>query len=94
MACGKPVVNTRLESGVPFVSPHGVTGLTVPPADPGALVDAINLLLDDAQRRMEFGSAGRRRVQEEFSLDLMVRRTLDVYDAVGPFKARERSNLK
>jgi len=94
MACGKPVVNTRLESGVPFVSPHGVTGLTVPPANPGALADAINLLLGDAQRRTEFGNAGRRRVQEEFSLELMIRRTLDVYDAVGPLKTRERTNQK
>jgi glycosyltransferase involved in cell wall biosynthesis len=94
MACGKPVVNTRLESGVPFVSPHGITGLTVPPADPGALADAINLLLGDVQRRTEFGNAGRRRVQEEFSLELMIRRTLDVYDAVGPLEARERSTLK
>src|SRR5262245_19334033 len=93
MACGKPVVNTRLASGVPFVSPHGVTGLTVPPANPGALADAINLLLADAQRRTEFGTAGRRRVQEEFSLELMVRRTLDVYDAVRPLNPWERSHL-
>ena len=92
MACGKPVVNTRLESGVPFVSPHGVTGLTVPPANPGALADAINLLLGDAQRRTEFGNAGRRRVREEFSLELMVRRTLDVYDAVRPLNAWDASS--
>ena len=83
MACGKPVVNTRLDSGVPFVSPHGVTGLTVPPAKPRALADAVNLLLGNAQRRTEFGNAGRRRVREEFTLELMVRRTLDVYDRVG-----------
>jgi len=83
MASGKPVVNTRLDSGVPFVSPHGVTGLTVPPANPEALADAVNLLLGDAQRRTEFGNAGRRRVREEFSVELMVRRTRNVYDKIG-----------
>lgn len=83
MACRKPVVNTSLESGVPFVSLHGVTGLTVPPANSGALADAVNLLLEDAPRRMEFGNSGRRRVQEKFSLELMVSRTLELYEQIG-----------
>jgi glycosyltransferase involved in cell wall biosynthesis len=82
MACGKPVVNTRLDSGVPFVSLDGVTGLTVPPADPEALAKAINLLLDDPGRRAEYGVAARRRVQQEFSLEKMVHRTLQLYSEV------------
>jgi len=82
MACGKPVVNTRLDSGVPSVSVDGVTGLTVPPAHPEALASAINLLLEDPWRRMEYGRAARRRVQEEFSLEVMTHRTLQLYNEV------------
>lgn len=82
MACGKPVVNTNLPSGVPFVSLDGVTGVTVPPANPEALVKAMNSLLDDPARRAHYGEAARRRVQAEFSLELMTRRTLRLYELV------------
>src|SRR5581483_10631947 len=64
MAAGLPVVNTRLQSGVPFVSVDGVTGLTVPPGDPQALAAAINRLLDDSALRRSFGQAGVRRATE------------------------------
>jgi rhamnosyl/mannosyltransferase len=79
MACGKPVVNTRLDSAVPHVSLDGLTGLTVPPGDPAALAAALSALLDDPARRTAMGAAGRRRVREEFSAELMARRTLEVY---------------
>ncbi len=82
MACGKPVVNTNLASGVPFVSLHGETGITVPPEDPDALASAINLLLDKDDLRAEYGRAARRRVEQEFSLDRMVNRTLQLYERV------------
>lgn len=82
MACGKPVVNTRLDSGVPFVSPDGLTGITVPPANVRALGQAINVLLDDPALCAELGRAGRRRVELEFSLEVMTRRTLELYEEV------------
>jgi rhamnosyl/mannosyltransferase len=81
MAAGVPVVNTRLASGVPYVSPHRVTGLTVPPMDPAALADAINELLDDSDLRHQYGAAGRERARVVFGVDQMLNETLAVYRA-------------
>jgi len=83
MAAGLPVINTALDSGVPFVSLDGETGLTVPPGNPPALAEAINRLLDDAGLRQRLGQAGIRRARQEFSLDTMLRRTLQLYRTVA-----------
>ena len=79
MACGKPVVNTLLDSGVPSVSIDGVTGVTVDPAKPEKLAHAINSLLDDPERRKVYGNAALRRVREQFSLRGMAEQTLALY---------------
>jgi glycosyltransferase involved in cell wall biosynthesis len=82
MACGKPVINTNLSSGVPFVSLDGETGITVAPQNPDELASAINLLFDRNDLRLQYGQAARRRVEQEFSLDRMVSRTLQLYEKV------------
>lgn len=82
MACRKPVVSTRLESGVPWVNRHGETGLTVPPGDAAALRDAIATLAADPRLRAQLGEAGRARVESEFSLARMAERTIAVYEEV------------
>jgi rhamnosyl/mannosyltransferase len=82
MAAGLPVVNTNLQSGVPFVSPHGQTGLTVPPADPDSLAASINTLLNDPDLRASLGNAARLRARQQFSLETMVSRTLSLYEEV------------
>jgi rhamnosyl/mannosyltransferase len=79
MACGKPVVSTDLPTGVPWVNRHGETGLVVPPADPEALRRAITTLLEDAALRTRLGDAGRRRIAEEFSLEMFRVRLLQLY---------------
>jgi glycosyltransferase involved in cell wall biosynthesis len=80
MAAGLAVVNTQLDSGVPYVSLDQQTGLTVPPRDPAALAAALNRLLDDDSARAAFGRAGRLRAEQEFSVDVMAARTLSLYD--------------
>jgi rhamnosyl/mannosyltransferase len=79
MTSGTPVVNTSLDSGVPFVSLDQITGFTVPPGDVGALGAAINRLLDDAGLRRRFGEAARARAESEFSVEIMKSRILSLY---------------
>ena len=83
MACGKPVINTRINSGVGFVSVDGETGISVPPADPAALAAAINRLLEDDALRRRMGEAAASRVREHFSAVRMVERTLELYREVA-----------
>ncbi len=78
MAAGLPVINTDLLSSVPEVSLHGVTGLTVPPADETALGGAISALLgDEAKRKIYSGAAITR--AGSFSAALTAERTYFTY---------------
>jgi rhamnosyl/mannosyltransferase len=81
-ACGRPVVSTDLDSGVPFVNQDGVSGLIVPPSDPVALGAAIGRLLTDQELRGRLGDQARRRALEEFSLERMMRDMVALYDEV------------
>jgi rhamnosyl/mannosyltransferase len=82
MAAGLPLVNTHIDSGVPEVSIHGQTGLTVPPADPDTLAAALQLLLADENQRLKMGQAARSRVRAEYSLERMVSNTASLYATV------------
>jgi glycosyltransferase involved in cell wall biosynthesis len=79
MACSRPIVNTNLDSGVPFVSRHEESGLTVPPEDPKALASAINRILADETFRKTLGARGRARVEAEFTKEKMATSVLEVY---------------
>jgi rhamnosyl/mannosyltransferase len=79
MACGKPVINTRLDSGVPAVSLDRITGVTVPPANSESLARAINNLLENGDLRSRYGKAGQMRVAQEFTVETMAQRTWQLY---------------
>lgn len=78
-ACGRPVVATRLGTGVEFVNLDGETGLNVAPKDADALAEGLNALLDDPGRRRRMGDAARQRVRTEFRADDIAKREFDIY---------------
>lgn len=63
MATGLPVVAAQT-GGISEVVVHGVTGFLVPPADPGALAEALRALLRDRVLRQQFGAAGLKRARD------------------------------
>ena len=78
MACATAVVASRV-GGIPEVVDDGVTGLLVPPDDPGSLADAVNLLLRDVGRAAALGLAGRERAVAEFSWAAVAAQTAGLY---------------
>jgi rhamnosyl/mannosyltransferase len=78
MAHGLPVINTRLPTGVPFVSKHEETGFTVEPKNAAALEEAINYLLEDESLRHRMSENARKRASK-FSKEKMVDRYLELY---------------
>jgi sugar transferase (PEP-CTERM/EpsH1 system associated) len=83
MACGLPVVATRVGANADLVV-DGTTGRIVPPSDSAALGDAIVDYAGDPTLAKDHGRAGRQRAEQQFSLDRMVDRYHRLYlDAVG-----------
>lgn len=81
MACGLPVVATAVGGNAELVVADQ-TGQLVPANDPVALAKAIRIYLDHPEQIDLHGAAGRRRVEQQFSMEAMVGAYLNVYDTV------------
>jgi glycosyltransferase involved in cell wall biosynthesis len=82
MAYGKPVINTSLATGVPWVSLNGINGLTVPPLNSQALADAIRWMWENPAGRREMGINARERVKSEFNHEKMIGQILELYNGL------------
>ncbi|MGD0605319.1 MAG: glycosyltransferase family 4 protein [Streptosporangiaceae bacterium] len=77
---GRAVVASDV-GGLRDVVRHGVTGLLVPPGDPGALAAALDSLLEDPQTRQRMGEAGRQHAQQ-FEATAVASRVVEVFEEV------------
>ena len=79
MAACVPVVASDV-GGVNELVRHGVNGLLVPPANPSALAEAIQLLLLNPDRAKQLASSAFDQIQKEFSLEGMLKEYDDLYE--------------
>lgn len=80
-SCTRAIVTTDVP-GAREVVQDGYNGLLVPPKDPIALANAIEQLIENPKLRQEMGHRGRERVQREFSTQIVVAQTMDVYHSL------------
>jgi glycosyltransferase involved in cell wall biosynthesis len=84
-AMARPVVATTV-GGIPEVVEDGVNGFLVPPRNPAALAEKIELLLDHPDLRLRLGRAARAGMEAHHTLDAMGDRLLRLYEELA--KAR------
>lgn len=78
MAAGKPVIASRI-GGVTDIVDDAKTGFLVKPGDMEELRAALEKLLADPGLRKEMGAQGRKKVEERFKADAIIKKILGVY---------------
>lgn len=82
MAAALPVVSTTV-SGIPEAVMPGQTGELVEPEHIAALARALLLLLEDPAKARAYGEAGRALLAERFSIEVVTRSYLELWQEVG-----------
>ena len=78
MAAGKPVVGTCF-GGTPEIVANNETGYIVNPLDEKLMAGKILDLLNNREKADSFGSAGRKRAEENFSLSKQADKLISYY---------------
>jgi len=81
MACGKPVIATKV-GGIPEAVQDGKSGILIEKGDIKALSNAINYLIRNKQIRISMGNKGRKIVEEKFTWNKSSKILRKIYDEV------------
>jgi glycosyltransferase involved in cell wall biosynthesis len=90
MAMGKTVVASNTGPG-PEIIEHNVTGLLCDPYNPESIAEQIIRALSDSNLRERIGKAARKKVEETYSLDIIVQKNIQFYEEL--IKNRKQQNV-
>jgi len=83
MAMEKPIIATCIDGVMEQIS-DAVEGLLVPPGNSEALMQAMKKVMEDRALACTLGSAARRKVENEFTVEKMIDATRHVYQSLCP----------
>jgi len=89
-ACGRPIVASDVP-GCREVVRNGENGLLVPVRDASALAEALMRLLQDPHLRREMGIRSRTIAEKEFSIELVISQTFELYQSCRDDRLRKAS---
>ncbi|CDT94244.1 putative glycosyl transferase [Vibrio coralliirubri] len=78
-SCQRAIITTDVVGCREIVS-HNVNGLLAQPGDVISLANCLRSLLESDEKTLEFGVKGRKKVETEFSQEMVFEKTLKVYD--------------
>jgi glycosyltransferase involved in cell wall biosynthesis len=81
MALGKPVIANN-SGGTKEIVENGINGYLITNETVDEIAVQLNSLLDDSQKRVKFGEAGRKKIYESFSIDRMGKEFDNVYKEI------------
>ena len=77
-ATGLPVVST-VHAGIPELVQDGASGFLVPEKNVDALVEKLEILIEQPQLRYAMGRTGRKFVEQSYNIETLNNRLVDVY---------------
>ncbi|EMK6669021.1 glycosyltransferase family 4 protein [Vibrio fluvialis] len=80
-SCQRPIIATDVPGCREIVS-HGVNGYLVVPKDAVILAHFLQDLLEDKNKLITFGANGRKKVEQEFSQEIVFEKTLQIYQSL------------
>lgn len=80
---GKPLISAEIGTGTSYINIDGQTGFIVPPGDPVALRQAMQLIWDNPEMSATMGANAVARYQELFTGDKMAAKYEQVYEEVA-----------
>lgn len=80
-AVGRPIITTN-SIGCKDTVDNGSNGFLIPPKDAEALAEKLRFLIEHPEIRKEMGKKGRAKAEQEFSMDDVISRHLNIYHSL------------